>query len=357
MVGVPHECLSLGVHGPAANVGSTCASSRAFSGSWNVPTPARAFWLAHTIAALMLATGCTRNLGALVRTGPDDPGERIIGLYDCEEGRPDVANIDPTRPMTILVHGCTSSGARFRTLAQVFELHGQQTLCFNYNDRDYLNTSATQLALALSELEERIEPGQITLLGHSQGGLVARRALQADLTRPLHTREGFTYRLVTVSSPLHGIDSSADCGQVWLHVISLSITVAVCLAVTGNKWTEIPPGSRFMTNPSPLVDEVSGHLQIVTDERATCREERDDGTCETDDFVFGLHEQYSDVVRADARVSVVEVAAGHAAIVGENLRPPLLLLSVLQAHGILAPTPPEREPEVVALLGRLYPRD
>jgi len=321
-----------------------------------VPRVASSVFLA---IALLLAgaagAGCTRNLGALVRTGPDDPGERIIGLYRCEEGRPDVAEIDPTLPTTILVHGCTSSGARFATLAEVFEAHGQQTLCFNYNDRDYLNTSATQLALALSELEERIEPGQITILGHSQGGLVARRALQADLTRPLHTREGFTYRLVTVSSPLHGIASSADCGEVWLHVVSLSITVGVCVAIAGNKWNEIPPGSRFMTNPSALVAEVTEHLQIVTDERDTCRHLHADGTCETDDFVFGLDEQYSDVVSADDRVTVVEVAAGHAAVVGENLRPPVLLMEVLQENGILAVTPPEREPEIVALLARLYP--
>lgn len=314
-----------------------------------------AFLLAIVVMGLTLITGCARNFGALVRTGPDDPGQRIIGLYPCAEGRPDVAEIDPSRPMTILVHGCTSSGARFATLAEVFEAHGQQTLCFNYNDRDFLNTSATQLALALSELQERMEPGPITILGHSQGGLVARRALQADLTRPLRTREGFTYNLVTVSSPLHGIASSADCAEVWLHVVSLSITVAVCMAITGNKWTEIPPGSHFMTNPSPMVDEVTAHLQIVTDERDSCRQLAADGGCATDDFVFGLDEQRSEVVRADPRVSVVELRVGHAAAVGENRVPPLLLIDVLQQNSVLAPTTPALEPEVVALLARLYP--
>lgn len=308
------------------------------------------------VALWLLAgtVGCTRNLGAVVRTGPDDPGSRIIGLYRCEAGRPDVADIDPAQPLTVLVHGCTSSGERFRTLAQVFETHGQQTLCFNYNDRDYLNTSATQLALALSELEERMEPQQITVLGHSQGGLVARRALQSDLTRPLVTREGFTYRLVTVSSPFDGIASSADCGEIWLHVVSLSITVAVCLAIAGNKWTEIPPGSRFMDNPSRLVDEVTEHLQVVTDERGSCRTRREDGSCETDDFVFGLEEQHNAIVTADPRVSVVEVSSGHAAIVGENGEPPLQLLEVFQNNGVLTPTPPERETEMLAFLRQLY---
>jgi hypothetical protein len=270
------------------------------------------------------------------------------------EGRPDEVELDPHRPLAVLVHGCTSSGARFRTLAQVFEAHDQQTVCFNYNDRDFLNTSATQLAIALSALERRWEPQTITVLGHSQGGLIARRALQADLPRPLVTQPGFTYRLVTVSSPFDGIASSSDCSLVWLHVLTLSATVAACMAIAGNKWNEIPPGSRFMTNPAPLVGEVTSHLQIVTDERGSCREEDEHGECRTDDFVFSLDEQYSDVVTADPRVATEEIAVGHAAAVGENLVPPRLLIEVLQQHGVLAPTPPSREAEVVALLDRLY---
>ncbi len=312
--------------------------------------------LAGLLLCAVLGSGCTRNLGAIIRTGPDDPGERIVGLYPCAEGRPDVAQLDATRPLTVFVHGCTSSGARFRTLAQVFEAHGQQTVCFNYNDRDFLNTSATQLAIALSALERRWEPHQITILGHSQGGLIARRALQSDLPRPLVTREGFSYRLVTVSSPFNGIASSSDCSLVWLHVLTLSTTVAVCLAIAGNKWNEIPPGSGFMTNPAPLVDEVTDHLQIVTDERGSCRDHDAQGGCATDDFVFGLGEQYSEVLTADGRVTSVELEVGHAAAVGENLVPPRLLVEALQQHGILAPTPPAQQAEIVALLDRLYRR-
>jgi len=308
------------------------------------------------LCALLACTGCTRNLGAVIRTGPDDPGARIVGLYPCVEGRPQQVQLDPHRPLTVLVHGCTSSGARFRTLAEVFEAHDQQTICFNYNDRDFLNTSATQLAIALSALEQRWDPHTITILGHSQGGLVARRALQSDLPRPLVTQPGFSYRLVTVSSPFHGIASSADCGQDWLHVLTLSATVAVCMAIAGNKWNEIPPGSRFMTNPAGLVDEVTEHLQIVTDERGSCRTYDDQGRCQTDDFVFGLEEQYSDVVSTDGRVTTTEIQVGHAAAVGENFVPPRPLIGALQQHGVLAATPPARRAAVLALLDRLYRR-
>jgi hypothetical protein len=71
-----------------------------------------------------------------------------------------------------------------------------------------------------------------------------------------------------------------------------------------------------MTNPSPFLG--TRHLQIVTDERATCRQRRDDGSCRVDDFAFGLPEQYSPVVTSDPRVTTVELREGHAAVVGEN---------------------------------------
>jgi pimeloyl-ACP methyl ester carboxylesterase len=311
---------------------------------------------ARVAVAMLLITGagCTRNLGALIHTGPDVADERIVGLFACDPGGRDVVDLDPSRPLTVIVHGCNSSGERFKTLSQVFEASGQQTICFNYNDRDYLNTSATQLATALSALQRRLKPQELTILGHSQGGLVARRALQADLPRPLVTQPGFGYRLVTVSSPFSGIASSSDCGKTWLHVVSLSATVVVCLSITGNKWTEIPPGSGFMKNPAALVG--NRHLQIVTDERATCRATRSDGSCAVDDFIFGLDEQYSEVVSAEPGVTTVELKEGHTAIVGENGVPPLLLLETLKAQHVLAQTPRHRESEFAALLTRLYAR-
>lgn len=308
-----------------------------------------------SLIALSITLGaCTRNLGTLVRTGPDDPGERVVGIYPCEAGRPPDVSIDPRRPLTVLVHGCGSSAERFGLLARAFEARGQQAICFHYNDRDFLNTSATQLAIALGALERRMEPAPITLLGHSQGGLVARRALQSDLPRGLETQPGFTYRLVTVSAPFHGIASSADCGLPWLHALSFTVTLGVCMAITGNKWTEIPPGSSFMSNPATLVEAVTGHLQILTDERASCRHYAPSGLCEEDDLVFTPGEQQSPVVEADRRVQVVTVHSGHAAIVGETGEVPRVLLRTLESYGVLSEVPAERATEIEEQLALLY---
>jgi pimeloyl-ACP methyl ester carboxylesterase len=290
------------------------------------------------VVLVMLCCGCARNRGALIEGG-GEVSARVPGLYPCTVRGQQVVELDPARGLTVLVPGIRSSRERFETLAQAFEAHGQQTLCFEYNDRDFINTSATQLASALSSLQRRLDPQEITLLGHSQGGLIARRALQADLRRPLVTRDGFTYRLVTVSAPFAGINASVYCGMTWLHVVSLSVSVGVCLAITGNKWNEIVPGSKFLNNPAPLVR--TSHLQIVTDERESCRTRTEDGRCAVDDYVFGLAEQDNTVVKASAKVTSVTVRAGHAEVVGEGGAAPLKLIEVLEQQGVLA-RPPER---------------
>lgn len=308
------------------------------------------------IACLLavLGAGCWSAPRALVTTGSTDQGSWIEGLSSCRPEDGDVVRIDPTRPLTLFVHGCNFSSGGFRTLAQVFEAHGQQTLCFNYNDRDRLDISSAQLVTALEALETRIPSGEITIVGHSQGGLVGRHAVVSDRERPLRANKNLRIRLVTVSSPFAGIDSSRHCGIVWLHVVTLGVTALVCQGITGSKWHDIYPGSRFMRRPGTLASAVTNHVKIVTDERDTCRRRSATGTCAERDFIFGLDEQYSSAVDGDRRVAGIEVKAGHIEIVGERGTPPTKLIEILQAQQILVQTPPERRTEIARLIEQLY---
>jgi len=313
--------------------------------------------VAATLVALLSAlalAACATLPSAIVRTGPDDPGARIPGIDRCDRDSPGVVDLDPDRPLVLLVHGCRSSGGRFRALARVFEAHGQQTVCFNYDDRDSLRDASRDLATAILALEARLKPRQITILGHSQGGLVARRALIREGRHPLPAGDGFTYRLLTVSSPLNGISASSICGRPWLHFLTLGFTHVICHGISGKKWTEIFPNAPFMERPGTLIPAVTEHLQVVTDERGICRRANPDGTCAKSDYVFGIDEQRNAVISADPRVEVVPMAAGHVEIVGTEGVVPLKLLGLLQARGILAATPPERKDEMVGLLARLF---
>lgn len=297
--------------------------------------------------------GCTRLPAAWVRLGPADVGATIPGIDVCESASPGRITLDSDRPLVVLVHGCRSSGARFRTLAQVFAAHGGQAVCFNYDDRDAIEVAARQLRAALEALARRAPGRPVTVIAHSQGGLVARRALVAD---PPGDRAvgGVPYRLVTISSPFGGIRASADCGKTWLHVLTLGITVAVCQLVAGDKWSEIHPQAELVARPGSLAPAVGQFLKVVTDERGTCRRRDAGEQCLEDDFVFDLDEQANPRVDADLRMRARQVRAGHVEIVGEDGVVPEKLIAVLRAQGFLAEPPPEERAAMASLLRRLY---
>jgi pimeloyl-ACP methyl ester carboxylesterase len=279
---------------------------------------------------------------------------RIAGLDTCAYRSPGRARLDPEAPLVVLVHGCNDSGGRFRVLAEVFEAQGQQTICFNYDDRDSLETSASRLARALEALLQRMDTRQVTVIGHSQGGLVARRAFVHDRPQPLRNPGRVEFRLVTVSSPLGGIEAASHCGILALHILSFGVSAGICQIATGSKWTEIHPVSWFMVTPGAVRPDLREHLKVITDERGFCLERDADGDCAESDDVFSTAEQYNPVVDADARVTNVEVRAGHVEIVGDQGRPPTKLVRILQRHGYLAPTEDDRRAAFDRRLHAIY---
>ncbi len=302
---------------------------------------------------LVFLAGCvSAGTTTPIRFAGSDQAIHLEGIASCLPDQPDGIELDPDAPLVLIVHGCYSSGGRFRQLSEVFQLHGQQTACFNYDDRNSLRGTATRLRRAIDALGRRMPDQEIIVLGHSQGGLISRIAL-SNIARdepPANAR----HRLVTVSSPFSGIEAAEHCGWTWLHIVSLGITTGICMAIAGPKWTEIHPGDDLWEEPDPLQATVREHLKIVTDEVGTCRRMGDDGECEEDDYVFSVAEQTNPLMLEDERVTTRTVAAGHVEIVGENGIRPRKLIEVLQARGILAETPPEDRAHLDALLRRLF---
>lgn len=252
---------------------------------------------------------------------------RVVRCLEPDQGP---VELEPNRDLVVLVHGCNSSIAKFKNLAEVFRARGQQAVCFTYDDRDSLVSVANELTVALSGVAPQMGSGRITVIGHSQGGLIARRAL----TQVDHSPAEVT-QLVTISTPFFGIRSARDCGLMPLHILTFGITVGVCQAIAGRKWTEIHDRAPFVTTPPPLSPEVARHLAILTDETASCRS-YEGGKCVESDFVFTLEEQAIDYIRA-ARVEQKIVRSGHAAIVGEEGKVPRALISLLEREQILEP--------------------
>jgi pimeloyl-ACP methyl ester carboxylesterase len=284
----------------------------------------------------LLCAACASAPVSLVRTGDDDPGVRIRGLVACGAASDGELQLDPARPLVLIVPGRGDPGMRYRALSWRFEQQGQQVACFATDDRESLEQSSARLIQALEQLERLLPPSRLVVVGHSLGGLIARRALVQERKDPLRSADGFRYALVTIAAPFGGVRASADCGHTWLHIVTLGVSAMVCSLVAGEAWQEIPPGSAFVRHPGTLLPEVETSIQVVTDERGACRR-RAGGACLEPDAVFTIGEQRSEAVERDPRARVLQVTAGHAEIVGEVGIPPAKLLGLLERQGLLDP--------------------
>lgn len=319
--------------------------------------------MAPILALLLLVAtlgGCatTDHSAAL---DEEDPGRlpsaqrevSITGLRPCNEGKERKLQIDPSQPINILVHGCNGSTGKFHALAEVLAFHGQQTACFDYDDRDSLMTSSGQLSRAVDTLAQHFETPKITVIGHSMGGLVARKALVENHPNQLRNAQ-IDLRLVTVSAPFAGIAAARMCAATALRIATLGLNDLLCWLVSGDNWYEITPASGFIRDPGSLIPQVRSHLKVVTDERGTCRRRDDEGQCIEDDYIFSLDEQRYPRVTHAPRTTDVEVPAGHVEIVGESGVTPHKLIDVFQREGIVRATPPERLSAFQVLLTQLY---
>ena len=285
---------------------------------------------------------------------PDsDVTVRISSLSNCTHRDSSELHLDSREPVTLIVHGCFSSAGRFRSLADVFAFHGQQTVCFNYDDRDSLTDSSQELIAAIEELSAVFETPDITVIGHSQGGLVARRALIEERSDSIDIGDG-AIDLATISTPFGGIEAAAHCGSKTLVWLSLGLIKPICQIVTGRKYRDIPATSDFILQPGQLVPSVNRHLKIMTDEVDTCRNYSKRGDCVEDDFVFSVNEQHQQNVDAHAGMLPVLVKAGHVEIVGDANTAPEKLIGILQQQGVLRATPAEDAEEFAKLLADLY---
>lgn len=307
------------------------------------------------ITAIGLLNGCaTRE----AMNAPDlEPGHlpppnvtlQIPGLGPCTDNPDRSLRFDASQPINVLVHGCYGSSGEFRALAQVLAFHGQQSACFTYDDRAKLAQSATELRTAIEQLVAQSRLPQVTVIGHSQGALIARGSLTETARAPYPV----DLRLVTVSGPFSGIESARTCGHSWLYPLTLGLLPLSCHIATGPKWTDITYSSRFIREPAALAEQVGSYLKIDTDERGTCRRE-ESGRCIEDDDIFSLAEQRNAIVESDPRLKRVEVHAGHVEIVGDQQVAPTKLIAILQAQSIIRPTAPERASAFDGLLARIY---
>ncbi|MDD9163281.1 alpha/beta hydrolase [Aliivibrio sp. S4MY2] len=278
---------------------------------------------------------------------------QIDGLKHCNNTSDNSIHLNPDEPLTVIVHGCFASAGQFKTLADVYGLYDQQAICFEYDDRKSLEETSGELVSALNQLSDENPEQPLHIIGHSQGGLVARRALTVDREdeKKVITKQ---LQLTTVSSPFNGIEISSHCGMTSLRILSLGIVDLICYAVTGEKYQQIPPNADFIEKPGELVSSVSQHLVIKTDERNSCRRTNDEGVCLEDDYVFSVNEQSNNQVDNSVNTDLVTVQAGHVEIIGNGDSVPADLINILKEQQLLTDNGTIDQLEQARLIHQLY---
>lgn len=291
-----------------------------------------------------------------IKTGrlpPTNSQFQIDGLGSCTDAKDRSVNFNSDHPITILVHGCNGSAGRFRSLAELYAFHGQQAVCFSYDDRDSLIESADKLITAVNQLSSVTNNPNISIIGHSMGGLISRKAMESNEIKD-DKGDSPTIQLVTVSAPVAGIKAANTCNSPTLNWLSLGIIPGICWGITGDNWNEITSTSRFINETNPLSSSVDRYLKVVTNEKNSCRQRDEQGICSESDYVFSLPEQYHPVIDEYSQVTNIEVQAGHVEIVGDKNVIPIKLINILQQQQMLSPTSPERQAALQDLLVRLY---
>ncbi|OIO74046.1 MAG: hypothetical protein AUJ57_03130 [Zetaproteobacteria bacterium CG1_02_53_45] len=311
------------------------------------------------LMALLLLSACSTHQAVDAVTGyGQSPGNvstiRIDGLRPCSASADRSFHINSNEPVIVLAHGCLDSAARFKSLAEVFAFQGQQAICFTYDDRDSLFTSASELTVALQQLSEHLDDKRITVIAHSQGGLIARKALTGQQADQVWQGNPSEINLVTISAPFSGIAEASHCSSKTWRFLSLGLVDAICWMISGDKWFEITAASDFIQKPGALLHQLEHHYKIDTDERNSCRSFGAGDRCLESDYVFSLNEQQLGAVEQRTAVKRIVVQAGHTEIVGDFQTPPRKLIGILQQQGIMKQTQPGQQQAMNSLLSRLY---
>lgn len=294
-----------------------------------------------------------RNSAALDSALPEpDIRLNIPGLGPSNDSLDREFSLNSKQAVTILVHGCHGSAARFLSLSEVLAFHGQQSVCFSYDDRDSMMQSSRALSEAIELLALELESPEITVIGHSMGGLIARKALVAGRSDSIHTSAKIS--LVTVSAPFAGIEAARFSAYPLVRLASLGLSDLMARIFVGEKWYEITYASDFIEQPGSLVSAVERYLLVATDETGSVRKSSDSEATVQDDFVFSLEEQQLPAVVDGLPAKVVVVKAGHVEIVGDTGVAPHQLITVLQDEGFIRQTELARKAEFDHLLAQLY---
>lgn len=177
-------------------------------------------------------------------------------------------NVDPARPIVVMVHGLDCNRENWQSMADLVESEGYQAAYFAYPSDQPIERSAAMFGEQMTVLREEFPHASVHIIAHSMGSLVARAYIEGDIYA------GGVDRLLLIAPPNHGsrwalfrsVLEAREHYHLWQNNEEYSPTWIITDGL-GQAGEDLLPGSDFLLalNRRPRRDGV--RYTIITGDR------------------------------------------------------------------------------------------
>ena len=201
--------------------------------------------------------------GEIAKVAPYVPfalAKQFIDKYSTTEtsNHPGQANT----PLVILIHGTDGGSWQWIIVRQYLQAAGYKSTCLLYNSQNKVAHSCSKLQKDLQSLLQKEETGRnFVLIGHSQGGLLARMLYERCKKLPVPCSKVFI---------LHAPQNGTSAARIWN-------TLKSCIGLsTYESFKDMEDGTEFVkyykehcVDPEdPNVYEAAGSLDYIQENEA-----------------------------------------------------------------------------------------
>ena len=196
----------------------------------------------------------------------------------------------------ILVHGFNPTSSELDPLENELEHRGYKVVRFTYDYKQALEISADEFTQFVLRLSAETTGGNLTVIAHSMGGLVSRRAMTAGRRQSL-AGTATPVKLITIASPFGGF-ASANATLLWpFNTFGIN-----------ESFRSLGTMRDFIRTPGALGQNIS-HIKIETDEREKTRTQN--GMTVSDALVLPENQKNNAVDSDPGLKAKITLNAGH----------------------------------------------
>ena len=206
----------------------------------------------------------------------DGRGYQKISIIDLEKVS--------EKKIAILIHGAASESDYLLPLGIILKDRGYEPIQYRYNTDERASDLNLSLKLNLNALIWKINPDEVLIIGHSLGGILARKTLEEITLTPKIT-------FISISSPFKGMKILSSLKNPLIYQIT-----SLVIKDLKKSFIDMAAKSEFLNSYKGIPSHIKHH-QIITDEEGEIRIVHINGkTIDKNDNLVAIEEQTSDLI-------------------------------------------------------------